>query len=116
MSVNNDKIIVSVPDRQLLQYVAITPGIEMGSGLRVGGYCYSLDLANYKIYACFENIQYTYSYTTNVQTISKRNCGVKIYTVNGKVLKSITMMPIGEERPLCNVGRPRHTQTPSVKS
>lgn len=100
VSVNNDKIIVSVPDRKLLQYVAITPGIKMGSGLRVGDSCYSLDLANDKIYACFENMQYTYNYMTNVQTISKRDCGVRIYTVDGKVLKSITMMPIGEGRPL----------------
>ena len=100
MFVNNDKIIVSVPDRKLLQYVAITPGVKMGSGLRVGDSCYSLEFANDKIYACFENIQYTYNYMTNAQTISKRDCGVGIYTVDRKVLKSITMMPIGEGRPL----------------
>ena len=100
MSVNNDKIIVSVPDRKLLQCVAITPGIKMGSGLYVGNSCYSLDLANDKIYACFENIQYTYNYMTSVQTISKRDCGMRIYTVDGKVLKSLTMMPIGVGRPL----------------
>ena len=88
--VDEDKAVVSFPQRRSLQFIRVRPGLKLEGHIRTNYECYGVAVYENDIFVCIDE--------TNSNS---RVLGIQILSQNGKMIKFITHHGAGSPRYLC---------------